>query len=367
MSRLLILLIGLSLLFVLAFFCVRKHSVAIEEDLATRTRAAFQSQGFEWTRSTFDGRTLKLAGTAPTVEMRDRAGGIAAGVWGVDEVDNQITVAADETPLSSTPIVEYNTQLTLTDGKVVLNGLVPDQQSRARLVGIVAKQFGAANIRGQLKIQSGAPDGWGQAAESAFSQLHLFDKASVQIINTQLNVAGTTSIDATSAQIRSGISRALPNKFRSSFDLQVVETAVDNIQPEIALKQPVQAAGSLDKSCLKRFDDLLSGQYLYFTLDNQSINAEGEKLLSQIIEIAKDCPDVRIEIGGHTDSQGSDIYNGKLSKRRADVVANQLSQKGINMKRLIAIGFGKSTPIANNASEAGRAKNRRIEFKVVGN
>jgi OOP family OmpA-OmpF porin len=298
--------------------------------------------------------------------MRDRAGGIAAEVWGVDEVDNQISVAA-EAPLSSTPIVEYNTQLTLTDGKVVLNGLVPDQQSRARLVGIVAKQFGAANIRGQLKIQSGAPDGWGQAAESAFSQLHLFDKASVQIINTQLNMAGTTSVDATSAQVRSGISRALPNNFRSSFDLQVVETAVDNAQPEIALKQPVQAAGSLDKSCLKRFDDLLSGQYLYFTLDNQSINAEGDKLLNRIIDMAKDCPNVRIEIGGHTDSQGSDIYNGKLSKRRADVVANLLSEKGINLKRLIAVGFGKSTPIANNASEEGRAKNRRIEFKVVGN
>jgi outer membrane protein OmpA-like peptidoglycan-associated protein len=366
MSRLLILLIGLGLLLVLAFFCVRKHSAAIEDDLATRTRAAFQSQGFEWARSTFDGRTLKLAGAAPSVEMRDRAGGIAAGVWGVDEVDNQITVAA-ETPLSSTPIVEYNTLLTLTDGKVALNGLVPDQQSRARLVGIVAKQFGAANISGQLKIQSGAPDGWGQAAESAFSQLHLFDKASVQIINTQLNMAGTTSVDAASAQIQSGISRALPNNFRSSFDIQVVEAAADTTQLELASKQPVQEARLLDKSCLKRFDDLLSGQYLYFTLDNQSINAEGDKLLNRIIDMAKDCPNVRIEIGGHTDSQGSDIYNSKLSKRRADVVANQLSEKGINLRRLIAIGFGKSTPIANNASEEGRAKNRRIEFKVVGN
>lgn len=366
MSRLLILLLGLGLLFVLAFFCVRKHSAAIEEDLATRTRAAFQIQGFEWARSTFDGRTLKLAGTAPSVEMRDRAGGIAAGVWGVGEVDSQITVAA-ETPLLSTPIVEYNTQLTLTDGKVVLNGLVPDQQSRARLVGIVAKQFGAKNISGLLKIQSGAPDGWGQAAESAFSQLHLFDKASVQIINTQLNMSGITSGDVANTQIQSGISRALPKNFQSSFDIQAVEVVADTTQLELASKQPAQETGSLDKSCLKRFETLLSGQYLRFTLDNQRINSEGNQLLNRIADMAKDCQNVRIEIGGHTDSQGSDVYNSKLSKRRAAVVASHLSETGVNSNRLIAIGFGESTPIANNANEEGRAKNRRIEFKVVGN
>ena len=76
-------------------------------------------------------------------------------------------------------------------------------------------------------------------------------------------------------------------------------------------------------------------------------------------------PHLIIEIAGHTDSQGSENYNLKLSKSRAEFVRQHLIISGINSKRLVAIGYGESNPIADNNTEEGRRQNRRVEFKVA--
>lgn len=72
-----------------------------------------------------------------------------------------------------------------------------------------------------------------------------------------------------------------------------------------------------------------------------------------------------VEIGGHTDSTGSSVYNQQLSEKRAISVYHYLMSKGIGKNRLIAIGYGSSVPVAPNETEAGRVLNRRIEFKIV--
>lgn len=75
--------------------------------------------------------------------------------------------------------------------------------------------------------------------------------------------------------------------------------------------------------------------------------------------------DLKVELGGHTDAQGADAANLKLSQRRADAVRNYLVDKGIEAERLTAKGYGESQPIATNDTPAGRAENRRVEFKVI--
>jgi OOP family OmpA-OmpF porin len=74
--------------------------------------------------------------------------------------------------------------------------------------------------------------------------------------------------------------------------------------------------------------------------------------------------DLRVEIGGYTDAQGSDAANQKLSQRRADSVRQYLVDKGIEAGRLTAVGYGEAQPIATNDTPAGRAENRRVEFKI---
>jgi OOP family OmpA-OmpF porin len=74
--------------------------------------------------------------------------------------------------------------------------------------------------------------------------------------------------------------------------------------------------------------------------------------------------DLKAEIGGHTDAQGADAANQRLSQRRADSVRKYLMDKGVEGERLTAVGYGEAKPIASNDTPEGRAENRRVEFKL---
>jgi outer membrane protein OmpA-like peptidoglycan-associated protein len=85
--------------------------------------------------------------------------------------------------------------------------------------------------------------------------------------------------------------------------------------------------------------------------------------LDKIVQFLQDNPTITIELSSHTDSRGDDTYNLKLSQKRAEAVKLYLVKKGINGDRLAATGFGIENPVADNNTPAGRAKNRRVEFK----
>ncbi|MES2573453.1 MAG: OmpA family protein [Bacteroidota bacterium] len=104
-----------------------------------------------------------------------------------------------------------------------------------------------------------------------------------------------------------------------------------------------------------------SGKSTFKTGDAATITS-----LEAMKEILKDYPTAKFSIEGHTDSDGSDKLNQKLSEDRANAVRNYLIEKGINANNLNAVGFGESKPIATNKTAAGKAQNRRTEVKHVG-
>jgi outer membrane protein OmpA-like peptidoglycan-associated protein len=75
---------------------------------------------------------------------------------------------------------------------------------------------------------------------------------------------------------------------------------------------------------------------------------------------------VRVQIDGHTDAQGSDSYNQQLSESRASAVRTALASMGVDGSRIVAIGHGKAEPVADNKTDAGRQQNRRVEVTLVG-
>ena len=77
--------------------------------------------------------------------------------------------------------------------------------------------------------------------------------------------------------------------------------------------------------------------------------------------------ELQMEIYGHTDNVGTETYNQKLSEKRVQAVADYLVQKGIDLARVPAMGFGESQPIADNDTPEGRQLNRRVEIKFVNN
>ena len=87
--------------------------------------------------------------------------------------------------------------------------------------------------------------------------------------------------------------------------------------------------------------------------------------LNEVAATLKEYNQTMIEVTGHTDSIGSDAVNQKLSEQRASAVAQYLTAQGVQPARMETLGVGKSYPIADNSTEAGRAKNRRVEIRLI--
>ncbi len=104
---------------------------------------------------------------------------------------------------------------------------------------------------------------------------------------------------------------------------------------------------------------------LFFNYDKYEIKKESFPELERLIQLMNAYKSMKIEIAGHTDSMGSDSYNKTLSQKRVNSVLEYLEEKGINTSRLVGKGYGESAPIDNNDTEEGRARNRRVEFKII--
>ncbi|MEL6290108.1 MAG: OmpA family protein [Pseudomonadota bacterium] len=107
---------------------------------------------------------------------------------------------------------------------------------------------------------------------------------------------------------------------------------------------------------------LLDDNTITFSTDSAKIQERSKPLLERLVFVARRCPETQVEIAGHTDNRGRSSYNEKLSMRRARSVAQFLRENGISADRLSARGYGEERPIASNATDTGRARNRRIEF-----
>jgi OOP family OmpA-OmpF porin len=113
--------------------------------------------------------------------------------------------------------------------------------------------------------------------------------------------------------------------------------------------------------------DLISTTAILFDLEKATLKPESKNELDRIGAILIQVPDLIVEIGGHTDATGTDTYNMKLSDERAKAVRDYLVANFPQIKpgNLISKGYGESTPVAPNNTKEGRAKNRRVEFKIV--
>ena len=105
---------------------------------------------------------------------------------------------------------------------------------------------------------------------------------------------------------------------------------------------------------------------VFFDFDKSTLKKESEVELNKLVDYLTSNKGIKIEIGGHTDNQGSQSYNERLSNDRAKAVYDYLVNKGINSDRMSYKGYGMSKPIATNDTEEGRSLNRRTEFTIVG-
>jgi OmpA-OmpF porin, OOP family len=106
-------------------------------------------------------------------------------------------------------------------------------------------------------------------------------------------------------------------------------------------------------------------QQVHFATGKSMVRPDSRALLNQVVQVLNDYPKMRVSIQGHTDSQGGEALNMRLSQERAEAVREYLVEKGVAPERLEALGYGPTKPIATNRTAKGRSLNRRTEFRIV--
>jgi outer membrane protein OmpA-like peptidoglycan-associated protein len=112
-----------------------------------------------------------------------------------------------------------------------------------------------------------------------------------------------------------------------------------------------------------KFSGVIKG--IQFDFGKATIRAESNKLLDEAVKVLQQYPELRIQISGHTDNVGDAQKNLELSQARADSVKTYFTGKGVDASRIETRGAGMNEPVADNATDAGRQQNRRIEFKLL--
>ncbi len=157
--------------------------------------------------------------------------------------------------------------------------------------------------------------------------------------------------------------RLLPGKY-------VIEVGGENIIP---MKEQLEINKNTEKNYTLEIKAKVMSKDKTFQLG--TVSFEGGKsiikdqssfaVLDELIKIMNENPEMKIEIGGHTDNVGNNALNLKLSQERANICKEYVVGKGISNERVKAVGYGKTKPILNNDTPENRSKNRRVEFKIL--
>jgi len=135
--------------------------------------------------------------------------------------------------------------------------------------------------------------------------------------------------------------------------------------PQVFFKNVKIAEGGADPYKTLATDGKFIARGINFDVNKATIKPESMGTLNTVVSMMKDHPELKFEIGGHTDSDGDDAGNLKLSQDRADAVKAKLVALGIDGSRLTAKGYGETKPIGDNKTFEGKAENRRVEFVII--
>jgi OOP family OmpA-OmpF porin len=227
-----------------------------------------------------------------------------------------------------------------------------------------ADALAASNVLGGINMGSG---GWGTASfGSEIGKVDLGGKAPADIAgDNYFNKWHHVAIAYKNKQLKIYIDQyrilSVPNTGISphAFDIEGIGDAQT---PIILANVRVASGGGMNMLGKKFTDAKIITHGINFDVDKATIKPESMGTLNMIVSVLKDNPEIKFEVGGHTDASGTPGHNATLSQQRADAVKNQLIAMGISATRLTSKGYGDTKPISDNVTIEGKANNRRVEF-----
>jgi OOP family OmpA-OmpF porin len=277
--------------------------------------------------------------------MARELGGREAIAAGLTTLPEGFLVAANDIKAPPFVFQAYKDPVAVT---LTLTGNVPDDKVHSLLVAGAARKFFNEKVVDNLKVSMGAPAGFAAAVTPALGALSRLSTGTLVVSDRELKLSGDAFYDAAAVQIRAGLGKDFPKGWQFKAEISVKPAAA-----------PVDAT-----VCQQLFSDLLTKGNIRFQPKQSAIDPDSAGLLDRLIETALRCPTANIEIAGHTDADGEDGFNQALSEKRAQAVMDYLVKAGLPADRFTATGYGSTQPVASNATDEGKAQNRRIEFVV---
>jgi OOP family OmpA-OmpF porin len=234
-------------------------------------------------------------------------------------------------------------------GAIMLDGYVSSEEERDSILSAVKSKFGGVRLVDNLVYASGAPDGFADAATVAVAAVSRLAGGHSEISDSTVNIAGNAYHASAAGAVVDEIGEAMP----SGFDVAV----------SIAVRQPLQPVTPL--RCRDLLQRTLKVGRIEFDGGKAEVSEDSFGLLDRVAATIERCPDAAVEVGAHTDADGSTQGNLKLSQARADAIVEFLVDAGIKRERLTAAGYGEAKPIRDNDTPEGKAANRRIEFVLT--
>ncbi len=267
----------------------------------------------------------------------------------------------------------YLTTLQYDGLKVAIEGDVPDEATRAKLLAQLKPLFPQREFEDRTTIRKGAPESWLQALTQGLSPLSKLDSGQLTLRDRALILSGATEDEKILAAARQRVATVLPKGYQGSDQLVFVAPpapdpkllAQKQDESKYDVKRLIKQAAPLSApECQAVLNSVIRGK-AFFATARASLDQRAAGALNSVVTLAKRCTGTTVEISGHTDSDGASAFNKRLSEQRAQSVVEYLKKQGIGSDRLNAVGMGEEQPIAPNDTFNNKAKNRRIDIRVM--
>jgi OOP family OmpA-OmpF porin len=261
-------------------------------------------------------------------------------------------VFPDQTEAAPKGPAEFSATLS-PEGQVQLRGRVRDELSRKSADSYAKSRFGSEKVYFAARLDDTLPEGWSLRVLAGLQALSDLAHGSVVVTEDRVSVTGDTGNKDASADI----ARILSDQLGEGQEFRIEVAYREKLDPDAARPPP--------EKCVADIQAIQKARKINFEPGSATVTADSRPILDDIAEVLKFCGPLRIEIGGHTDSQGRETMNEQLSQDRADTVIAELRNRRVATGGFVATGFGETQPIADNKTEEGREENRRIEFNLI--
>lgn len=294
--------------------------------------------------------TLQAAATVPQAEFDRVVGELEAALPDVFSLSATLEKAEN----STLGPAEFTAVLAPETGRVELRGRLTDELQRTAVDSFAKAAFGTANVYQATRLDAELPDGWPIRVLAGLQALSELEHGNLLVRADTVEISGVAS----SQSARARVTQVLSDKLGQGQSYKVNVTYDAALDPVAALPTP--------QECVEDIAAVLGKGKITFSPGSAEIDGSANAVMEALAKVLAKCESARIEIAGHTDSQGSEEGNRALSQARAEAVLVALQGRQVDVSGMVAKGYGEAVPIADNAEETGRETNRRIEFTLIG-